>query len=265
MAGSMVRFDGEGRKIEGYLALPPVAKGIAPAIVVVHEIFGLTPHIEDVAERFAAAGYVTLAPDLYTGPLGQALPADAVMGAMRLLRSLPDEVQADPAVVEASLSSAAPQERRAAAALARVFDPAQRESFSRDLDGAVNFLRTHHRVDAIRIGAVGFCMGGSLVAMLSTLDPDLRAGVIFYGEGPAPAQASKVRAKLLGIYGEEDPRIMGQLPAVVDGMRAAGKKFEHHVFKGAKHAFFNDTREMHHPEAAADAWKRTLEFLKRNL
>lgn len=260
MKAREVELQGEGRAIEGYLA-EPEAPGTHPSLIVVHEIWGLDDHIRDVARRFADAGFVALAPDLYTGTWREAMQPDRIMAGMKFLREAPPEVQRDPSTLGPLLDARPPEEAAALRTLMRVMTPGQRASFAHDLRGAVRFLRGLPQVDAGRVACLGFCMGGGITAQLSTIEPDLWAAVIFYGENPPIDHVGEIRAKVLGLYGGDDVRITANVPEFADAMAAAGKRFSHHVYAGAPHAFFNDTRPSYRPEAAADAMRRVLEFL----
>ena len=101
---------------------------------------------------------------------------------------------------------------------------------------------------------------------LATEDPELRACVIFYGQNPPLEDVPRIQASVLGLYGGEDHGITDTVPQLDEAMRKAGKSFAHHVYPGARHAFFNDTRlQVYHPESAADAWKRVNEFFRSQL
>ncbi len=256
-----VKLQGEDRPIEAYLATP-AAEGRRPAVIVVHEIWGLDDHIRDVTRRFAEAGFVALAPDLYTGPWREAMRPDRIMAGMQFLRQAPPEIQRDPSSMGALVDERPADEAAALRTLMRVMTPQQRQTFARDLRGAVRFLEEQPDVDATRIACLGFCMGGGITAQLATLEPALANAVIFYGENPPLDKVGAIRARLLGLYGADDARITETVPAFAGAMASAGKPFTYHVYPGAPHAFFNDTRQAtYRPEAARDAMRRVLEFL----
>ncbi len=104
-----------------------------------------------------------------------------------------------------------------------------------------------------------------MVGRFATIDPDLRAAVIFYGQNPPPERIPRIRASILGLYGSEDPGITGTIPGFAEAMKRAGRRFEYHVYPGARHAFFNDSRPNYHAESARDAWQRLLAFLGKEL
>jgi len=258
-----ITFRGEGRDVKAYLAYPE-SPSPWPAIIVVHEIWGLDEHIKDVACRFAAEGYLAFAPNLYTGELEHLMQPDRIMAAMMFLRSAPPEVQRDPQKIKELIDSRPEEERAGLNAVVKVMNPLTRELFAKELVGAVAYLKSRNDVDASRIASIGFCMGGGLSARLATLSKDLWKCIIFYGENPPLDQVPNITASILGIYGGEDLRITEHVPEFEQALKEAGKTCEMHIYPGAQHAFFNDTRPMYKEDAAKDAWGKVLAFL-RNL
>lgn len=224
MSGTRVEWAANGHTAEGYLALPEWTP--APGIVVIQEWWGIDPHIRSVVDRFAEAGFVALAPDLYHGQV-----ADE-----------PDEARK----------------------LAMDLD---RPRAMTEINGAADYLRGRPDVAGERVGVVGFCMGGGLVGYLACTSDRFGAAVVFYGSPPQPLDlAHQLACPLLGLYGGAD---RGILPEAVEqfgqALGASGQPFELHTYPGAPHAFFNDTRPSYRPEAAADAWQRTLDFFRTRL
>lgn len=256
-----VALQGEGRRLDAYLVAPEGARR-RPALIVVHEIWGLDDHIRDVARRFAGAGYVVLAPDLYTGPWRQAMQPDRIMAGMQFLRQAPPEVQRDPSRLEPVLAEMSAEEAAAMRTLMRVMTAEQRQAFARDLRHAVRFLQEQPNVDPAGVHCLGFCMGGGITAQLAAIEPSLRGAVVFYGENPPLDKVPAIEAKVLGLYGADDARITDTVPALAEAMARADKPFSYHVYPGAPHAFFNDTRPTYRPEAARDAMERVLDFLR---
>jgi carboxymethylenebutenolidase len=256
-----------GRPIDCYLAMPHDASpGIRrPAVIAIHEIFGVDEHIRDVARRFAAQGYVTVAPNLFTGEVQAVLTPANIALAMQSFASAPPDLRRDPTKLAAFAASQPPERRPVLEAFGKVSNPQVQAGFARDLLAVAQRLRGLSEVEPSRVGSVGFCFGGAMSARLATLDPDLRAAVIFYGQNPPTEEIPRIRASVLGLYGGEDPGITGTIPAFAETMTAAGKRFEYHVYPGAKHAFFNNTRPTYHPESAADAWERVLRFFRETL
>jgi carboxymethylenebutenolidase len=249
------------REIDCYLAFPPGGAGGHPAIVVIHEIFGVNEHIRDVTRRFAAEGYVAAAPNLFTGEVQALLTPANLALAMPSLAQVPPELRRDPTKFAAFAASQPPERRPVLEAFGKVTNPAVQTGFAQDLLAVTRYLRALPEVDPARLGCVGFCFGGAMTARLATVDPELRAAIIFYGQNPPLEDVPKVRASVLGLYGEEDPGITGTVPLLAEAMTKAGQEFTYHVYPGARHAFFNDSREStYHAASAQDAWKRVLTF-----
>jgi carboxymethylenebutenolidase len=225
MPSEMVKFASNGGEAEGYLAVPE--SGAGPGVVVIQEWWGLVPHVKDVADRFAAEGFVALAPDLYHGERAAS----------------PDE----------------------AGKLMMALDIDRTE---RDLRGAIDFLLAHTAASSASVGTVGFCMGGVLSLYAAAKNERVGACVVFYGIHPkVNPPLERLRAPVLGLYAERDQFVP---PAAVreleERLRSLGKQAEMHIYPGTDHAFFNDTRpEVYDPQAARDAWRRTIDFFRQNL
>jgi carboxymethylenebutenolidase len=223
--GAMVEFKSNGGQTSGYLAIPE--SGAGPGVIVIQEYWGLVDHIKDVCDRFAAEGFVALAPDLFHGKIAKS-PDEAgkLMMAMRI-----DEAE-------------------------------------KDLRGAIQYLLDHDATTGDKVGTVGFCMGGALSLYAATKNPQVGACVVFYGGHPnVKPDLPNLQAPVLGIFAERDGFVT---PAVVRELerklKELGKPVEVHIYPGTDHAFFNDTRpEVYNADAAADAWRRTIEFLRLNL
>ena len=259
------KVPGEHRTLDAWLAVPESPAGRRPAVIVIHEIFGPDAHIRDVAARFAREGYVAIAPNLFSGELQGILTPENVALAMKALADAPADLRRDPSRFEAFTATQPAERRPVLAALGKISSPPVQAGFALDLRAVARYLRAHPRVDPSRTGSVGFCFGGAMSARLATVDPELRAAVIFYGQNPPLEDVPKIRASLLGLYGEADPGITGTVPALADAMRSAGRSFRSQVYPGAKHAFFNDTRPNYQREAALDAWQRVLGFFRETL
>jgi len=260
-----VRVD--GREIDCYLAFPADGEERTrrPAVIVIHEIFGPDAHIRDVSRRIAGLGYVAAAPDLFTGELHRLLTPANIGLAMRAFAEAPPDLRRDPAKLAAFAASQPPERRPILEAFGKIGQPPVQEGFARDLHAVAQYLRALPEVDPHRVASVGFCFGGAMSARLATVDPDLRAAVIFYGQNPPLEAVPWIGAQMLGLYGSEDPGITQTVPAFAEAMRVAGKQFEYHVYTGAKHAFFNDTRPNFHQESATDAWERVVRFFGETL
>jgi carboxymethylenebutenolidase len=241
--GHLVELETTGGTIPVYRADP--AGEPRGGVVVIHEVWGLVDHIKDVADRFAGEGYLAVAPDILSN-VGLAPEAGAELHA--LISGGDDTARTD----------AQPRLREK---LSVTRSPEYAEWAVSVLTQVVDYLAAQGGVGE-RISAVGFCFGGSYVYALAADDTRVRAAVPFYGEAPASATLGDIQARVLGVYGERDERITGKLPELREAMSAAGVDFTGVVYPGVGHAFFNDTSPARYDEdAAADAWRRTLDFL----
>lgn len=224
MSSRMVEFRANGRMANGYLSVPD---NPGPGIVVIQEYWGLVDHIKNLADRFAAEGFVALAPDLYGGTVTRS----------------PDE--AGKMLMALNIGEAA-----------------------KDIKGAAEFLLDLEDVKPKKVGALGFCMGGQLALYAAAEFPDqISAGVDFYGIHPnAQIDPAKLEVPILAHFARRDTFVPeANARALIDSIESKGKPIEAH-FYDADHAFFNDTRpEVHNRTAAALAWTRTLDFLRRHL
>jgi carboxymethylenebutenolidase len=177
-----VSIPAEGAHLHAYLAAPEGA-GPWPALIVIHEIWGLVPHIEDVARRFAGAGYAALAPDLYSRG-AMPVPPDAIGRAMGFMQTIPIEERRDPAAVARRVGALPDGDREV---IERALDWLQNRDLGqnvRDLVAVRDWLAAQPFVDAGRVSSLGFCMGGALSARLASSGADLAGCVTFYGENP---------------------------------------------------------------------------------
>jgi carboxymethylenebutenolidase len=222
-----VTYAGEGGDMSGYLAMPAGATARLPCVIVIHENRGLVPHIQDVTRRMALEGFLALGPDFLTPSGGT--PADENKG-----REMIGQLDRARAVANAVAS--------------------------------VRFLRTHANGNG-KIGATGFCWGGGMVnALAVAAGADLAAGAPYYGIQPPADQVSRIKARLVLHYAENDARINAGIPAYKEALDKAGVKYELHVYEGAQHAFNNDTSTARYNKAAADlAWSRTVALFKETL
>jgi len=257
-----IEVESAGQPVRAYLARQAVDQP-APGVLVIQEVWGPDSHIRDVSERFAAAGYVALAVDLYSrGGRPEALAEPRIEEVKRFLDLVPQSAWMDPAKREAELAKLpAAEGRRIAETLAELFNP-QRPTgrYLEDLGAAFDYLREQPYCDG-RVGSVGFCLGGGLSALLACQQPDLACAVIFYGASPPAEELARASCPLLGLYGERDERINAGVPAFEEAANQLGRRLETHTFSGAGHAFFNDTRASFEPTAARSAWALTLSFL----
>lgn len=260
---------GPSGQYTAYVARPQRVQGALPTILVLQEIWGVDEHIKDVTRRFAGAGYVAVAPDLYAhhGERPAALTADRVNSVKSVLDELPPTAWGNPDERDAALNRyEEPVRSQLKETFGTLFGGLPRLRFPEQLLHTTAFLRQDYEPSRGQaIGSVGFCMGGALSGALATSDGELKAAVIFYGNAPQTETLSAINCPVLGFYGSLDGRITDAVPAFADAMKAADKSFEYHVYTGAHHAFFNDTRPSYNVSAARDAFWRTLAFVHDQL
>jgi carboxymethylenebutenolidase len=218
---------GSSGTMRGYLVQPIAqGQGTFPAVLVVHENRGLNPYIEDVARRVATEGFVALAPDGLS-PVG-GYPGNDDEG-----RTL-----------QAGL------------------DP---ERLRSDMVNSARFLKAH-ALSSGKLGVTGFCWGGSTTNFLAvTLGADLHAAVPFYGTAPEPARVPSIKAPLLIHYAESDERVNATWPPYEAALKAAGARYEMHMYPGTQHGFHNNSTPRYHKASAKLAWQRTIAFFEKHL
>ena len=235
LLASLSAFAGEGKTVsyksgdetvQGVL-YTPAGKGPFPALIVIHEWWGLNDWVKDEASKLSDEGYVTLAVDLYRGKV-----ATTPDMAHEIMRGVPED--------------------RA----------------KRDLHAAFEYLASQPNVKKNRIGAIGWCMGGGYSLDVALQEPTLAADVINYGHLATDIEAlKKINAPILGLFGAQDhgipPDDVKKFGATLDQL---GKKIDVTIYPDAGHAFENpNNKDGYLPADAADAWKRTVEFLAANL
>ena len=216
---------GNSGKMRGYLVAPK-GTGPFPAVLVVHENRGLNPHIEDVARRAAAEGFVALAPDgLY--PIG-GYPGN-------------DD---DGKVMQRSLDKG---------------------KLRTDLLNSAKFLKSH-QLSSGKIGAVGFCFGGAVVNFLAVqMGSDLQASVPFYGRAPKSEDVSRIKAAMLINYASDDKRVNATQPGYEAALKANNVDYVMQTYPGTRHGFHNNSTKRYNEEAAKLAWERTIAHFKKHL
>ncbi len=224
--GEWVHIKKGADSIRAYVAYPE-RKDKAPGIIVIHEIYGLTDWEPTVADRLAKAGYVAIVPDLLSTKHGRT-PEDETE-ARKLVGDLED---------------------------GRV---------TADLNATYAYLNTLPAVDKGNIGTIGFCWGGGQSFRYATNNPNLRAVVVAYGPAPDTADMGRIKAPVLGIYGENDARINAALPTVEAGMEKVGNTFTSEVFPGTGHGFLKPGRQGYDTPERERAWTRILEFYRARL
>jgi carboxymethylenebutenolidase len=211
--------------MRGYFARPANPAGKLPGVVVIHENRGLNPHIEDITRRLALANFVAFAPDALT-PLG-----------------------------------GYPGDEEKAAQLFGQLDAAKR---TEDLIAAYAVLKARPECTG-KVGAVGFCFGGTTVNIFAVRLPDLAAAVPFYGGQPSAADVAKIKAPLMLHYAGLDERVNAGWPAYEAALKANGVKYQAFIYPNTNHGFNNDTTPRYDEAAAKLAWSRTIAFFNENL
>lgn len=219
-----VTYPGATGDMRAYSARP---KGDAklPAVIVVHEIYGINPHIEDVTRRIAVEGFLVLAPDALS-PVG-GTPSD---------------------------------EARAREMTGKLDMKSTIDNFV----AAAKYLKTHP-VSTGKVGVVGFCWGGEMANQVAVNSPDVVAAVPYYGRQPASGDVPKIKASLLLHYASNDERINQGIAAYETSLKAASKDYKLYMYEGTQHAFNNDTTSRYNKAAAELAWTRTITFFKEKL
>jgi carboxymethylenebutenolidase len=220
----MTSFQSDNRQLEAYLARPEGA-GPFPGIVVIHEAYGLNENMKEIARRFAGQGYVALAVDLFAGR-NRAICMFRFMGGL-LFNSL-------------------------------------NNSGIHDLKAALTFLSEQPGVDDARLGAVGYCMGGSFAIAWACTDDRLKAIAPYYAGNPRPLEAVARLCPVVGSYPDKDF-------TTKQGQKLDVELERYHlphdikIYPGAKHSFFNDTSRNYNEAAAQDSWARVLEFFGEHI
>lgn len=192
-----VKFTSGKDTVTAYLSYPE-RPDPAPAVIVIHEIFGLSDFIRQITEQLAKDGFVAIAPDLLSRTGGTPAAGDS---ARRMIVGLPpDQVTAD-------------------------------------LDAARAYLKGIRAARASEVGVIGFCWGGGQSFRYATNSPELKAFVVCYGPSPNTADMAKIRAKGLGVYAENDARINAGLNDAAAAMQAAGRDYKYTIYPGVGHGF----------------------------
>ena len=224
--GKNVSYKSGDETVQGIL-YTPAGKGPFPALIVIHEWWGLNDWVKEQGSKLADQGYVTLAVDLYRGKVAKT----------------PDEAH--------EIMRGVPEDRA-----------------KRDLHAAFEFLASQADVKKDRIGAIGWCMGGGYALDVALQEPTLAADVINYGHLATDTEAlKKINAPVLGSFGAQDRGITpDDVHKFEQAMEQLGKKIDVKIYDDAGHAFENpNNKDGYRAADAADAWKRTTEFLEGTL
>jgi carboxymethylenebutenolidase len=221
----------DGRSVETFVVYPE-SKSKTPVVLVIHEIFGMTDWVQDLADQLAEAGYIAVAPDLLSGmgPNGGRTSAFTQDKAMEAINHLnPDQITAD-------LNGAADYGKKLPASNGKLF-------------------------------VTGYCWGGGQSFRFATNRGDLAAAFVFYGVPPEKAAMARIAAPVYGFYAGDDARIDATLPEATQNMKAAGKTFEPVTYEGAGHGFMRageapDASEPNR-KARTEAWARWKSLLAK--
>jgi carboxymethylenebutenolidase len=221
----------DGRAVEAFVVYPE-SKEKRPVVLVIHEIFGMTDWVQDLADQVAAAGYIAVAPDLLSGmgPNGGRSSSFAEGKTMEAVSHLhPDQVTAD-------LNAAADYALKLPASSAKLF-----------------------------VG--GFCWGGGQTFRFATDRGDLAAAFVFYGPPPDKDAMARIKAPVYGFYAGDDARIGATVPGTIEQMKAAGKTFDAVTYEGAGHGFMRageapDANDANR-KARVEAWARWKSLLAK--
>ena len=209
----------------------PERKTKAPVVVVVHEIYGLSPWVRGVVDQLAADGFIAIAPDLLTSKNlpnpTDSVPAELATAAIRTL---------DAGDVHRQISAAA--------------------NYAMALPSAIQ-----------KYGIVGYCWGGGVSFEHAVRSPTLGASVVYYGVSPPSASLASVRAPVLGLYGGNDARVGATVPGADSTMRVLGKTYTHYSYEGAGHGFLRQQngQEGANLKATQQAWPATIAWFRRYL
>lgn len=221
------------RTIKSSIAFPEV-KDKATAVVVIHEIFGLTDWVRSVTDQLAEAGYIAIAPDLLSG-MAPGGGGSAELGG-------PDGVRG-------------------------VIGKLPPDQITKDLDAVVDYVAKLPSCNG-KVAVIGFCWGGGQAFRFATNNKDIKAAMAFYGTGPeSEADVKKIAAPVYGFYGGNDNRVNATIPASEKLMKAAGKKYEPVIYEGAGHGFMRAGEDPEgnaaNKKAREQAWQRVKEILKK--
>ena len=222
--------NGAPNPLPAYVARP-AAKGRHPVVIVVNEVFGIHDYIKDICRRLAKLGYVAVAPDFFYRS-GVSLPA------------MTDIKAIIPIVQQAGV-----------------------DQVDGDVRATSTWVKAQPFARGDRIGITGFCWGGAVVWRAAMVDPDIRAGVAWYGQlKPLVARAGEVKAPVLGLYGGLDKGIdAADVAAMAAALKAGGKTGSSiHVYPDAEHGFHADYRSSYNERDAKDGWARMLAHFKAN-
>ena len=228
-----VKVEHDRRAVNCFVAYPEV-KDKAPAVVVIHEIFGLADWPKLLADELAEAGYIAIAPDLLSGMGPSGGGTESLQGRDSVTRAMRDLPQ---------------------------------KQVTADLDAVVEYVAKLPACNG-KVAVCGFCWGGGQAFSYATHNKEIKAAFVFYGGGPTDeAAVRRIAAPVYGFYGGNDARVNATIPRSEELMKAAGKTYEPVIYEGAGHGFM---RGGEAPDARPgdkkgrdEAWRRWKELLKK--
>jgi carboxymethylenebutenolidase len=231
--GEWVTVKHDAREVKCFITYPEV-KSNATAVVVIHEIFGLTDWVRSVTDQFAEAGYIAIAPDLLSGAAPGGGGTEGFGGGD---------------AVRKAISSLKP------------------EQITADLNAVVAYVSKLPAANG-KVVVGGFCWGGSQTFRFATNDKNIKAARVFYGSGPENAEdIGRIQAPVYGFYGSDDARVNATIPKSTELMKQAGKTYEPITYEGAGHGFMRAGEDPAGSEAnkkaREEAWKRLRVILQK--
>lgn len=245
------------RRIPAYKVEP---NGFEACVVVLHEVWGLVPHIKDVCKRLGKLGFAAVAPDLYWEKKNLLNP-ESIQKAMEGVWDLSLEERRDKAKVRAAMIRKG-FGQDTLAVISTMYSKRFRDLLLSDASSAVELARTKYA----RVSVLGFCLGGGLALKVAARQGGLSSIVSFYGEPPPSNEVKRISAPVLAIHATNDEIINTKVPAFVETALAAGKDLTLKIYAKTRHGFFNDTNSaVYNERAAAEAWELATWFLHRTL
>jgi carboxymethylenebutenolidase len=228
--GEWVKVKNGDREVQSFVVYPEV-KDKAAAVVVIHEIFGLTDWVRSVADQLAEAGYIAIAPDLLSTKSGGTAELGGGDAVRKAIMSLPPD------------------------------------QVTGDLNACADYVAKLPACNG-KVAVGGFCWGGGQSFRFATNNKNLKAAFVFYGTGPdKEADIARINSPVFGFYGGNDARVNATIPKTEELMKKAGKTFEPVIYDGAGHGFMRagEAPDANEPNKKArdEAWKRWKELLKK--
>jgi carboxymethylenebutenolidase len=231
--GEWVSVKHGDREVKCFITYPEV-KDKAPAVIVIHEIFGLSDWVRGVTDQLAEAGYIAISPDLLSGMAPGGGGTDKLGGQ--------DDVR------KAIMSLPADQ-------------------ITADLNAVADYVKKLPACNG-KLAVAGFCWGGTQTFRYSTNNKEIKSAFVFYGTAPeSEADLARINSPVYGFYGENDNRVNATLQRTTEAMKKAGKTFEPVIYQGAGHGFMRAGEDpagnAANKKAREDAWKRLKDLLKK--